>query len=126
MIEGYQLFEIESLLAQLQPLFVKHETVIKEVSKIITQNTQHDVQVSRLILTVFLWSVLKVLSANESEADDEIIFDNDAPQQSPRLSSQWRRGNMSSVSGADDSIYMEFKRTTPREIKHPLFKRFRR
>jgi hypothetical protein len=52
-IEGYQLFEIESLLAQLQPLFVKHKTVIKEVSKIITQNTQHDVQVSRLILTGF-------------------------------------------------------------------------
>jgi len=32
---------------------------------------------------------------------------------------------MSSISGADDTVYLEYKKTSSSGIKHPLFKKFR-
>lgn len=36
-----------------------------------------------------------------------------------------RVGQMSSVSGADDAVYYEYKKSSSTAHKHPLFKKFR-
>lgn len=63
----------------------------------------------------------QVLSASETDADEERI-----PGEGPRSGPMVHRrvGNMSSMSGADDTVYLEFKRLST-NIKHPLFKKFR-
>ncbi|CAG0895329.1 unnamed protein product [Darwinula stevensoni] len=63
----------------------------------------------------------QVLAANDSEADEERM-----PGDPSRPSSTWRKGtSMSSMSGADDNVYMEFRKSSGQH-KHPLFKKFRR
>ncbi|GIY74793.1 general transcription and DNA repair factor IIH helicase subunit XPB [Caerostris extrusa] len=62
----------------------------------------------------------QVLAANDADAEDEKIpaeFSGGKQQVSRRV------GSMSSLSGADDAVYMEYK--LKRE-KHPLFKRFKK
>ncbi|KAF8796669.1 general transcription and DNA repair factor IIH helicase subunit XPB-like [Argiope bruennichi] len=64
----------------------------------------------------------QVLAANDADAEDEKIpaeFSGGNQKVSRRV------GSMSSLSGADDAVYMEYK--LKREAnRHPLFKRFRK
>ncbi|XP_067928213.1 general transcription and DNA repair factor IIH helicase/translocase subunit XPB-like [Watersipora subatra] len=62
----------------------------------------------------------KVLAANDSEAVAEA--DRDDGKTGLAMKMTRKEGKMSSVSGADDRIYMEYNKTTK---SHPLFKRFR-
>lgn len=62
----------------------------------------------------------QVLAASEMDADEERI-----PGEGIRAGGSGtsrRSGNMSSLSGADDAVYLEYKRPS---VKHPLFKKFR-
>lgn len=61
----------------------------------------------------------EVLKATDTDADEEKL-----PGESGPSTSGFRRvaGSMSSMSGADDSVYLEYKKST---TKHPLFKKFR-
>ncbi|CAD6233996.1 GSCOCG00007459001-RA-CDS [Cotesia congregata] len=61
----------------------------------------------------------KVLLANDSDADEEKI-----PGEGSRPTMR-RAGNISSMSGADDAVYYEFKKPSSSTAKHPLFKKFR-
>uniref|UniRef100_A0A146LTX2 General transcription and DNA repair factor IIH helicase/translocase subunit XPB n=4 Tax=Lygus hesperus TaxID=30085 RepID=A0A146LTX2_LYGHE len=60
----------------------------------------------------------QVLAASDLDADEERI-----PGEGPRPGTR-RPGNIGSMSGADDAVYMEYKRSNSL-IKHPLFKKFR-
>ncbi|XP_016122360.1 TFIIH basal transcription factor complex helicase XPB subunit-like [Sinocyclocheilus grahami] len=69
----------------------------------------------------------KVLAASDLDAEEEVVMGDvgGKPQFSRRM------GTMSSMSGADDTVYMEYQ--TSRSGKslagknvHPLFKRFRK
>jgi DNA excision repair protein ERCC-3 len=64
----------------------------------------------------------QVLAASDMDADEERI-----PGEGPRIGPnvQRRLGNISSLSGADDTVYLEYKKTSSSIIKHPLFKKFR-
>ncbi|KDR10417.1 DNA excision repair protein haywire [Zootermopsis nevadensis] len=64
----------------------------------------------------------QVLAASDVDADEERI-----PGEGPRTGPAVHRrvGNMSSMSGADDAVYLEYKKTAFSNIKHPLFKKFR-
>uniref|UniRef100_A0A0V0G770 General transcription and DNA repair factor IIH helicase/translocase subunit XPB n=1 Tax=Triatoma dimidiata TaxID=72491 RepID=A0A0V0G770_TRIDM len=63
----------------------------------------------------------QVLAASEVDADEEKI-----PGEGPKPWGGVRRaqGSIGSMSGADDAIYMEYKKSSS-SIKHPLFKKFR-
>nr|CAD7263197.1 unnamed protein product [Timema shepardi] len=65
----------------------------------------------------------QVLAASDIDADEERI-----PGEGPRTGAmvQRRVGNMSSMSGADDAVYWEYRRASNSNIKHPLFKKFRK
>ena len=65
-----------------------------------------------------------VLQANETDAEEE----RGAGDQTKSGSQVQRRaGNMSSMSGADDAVYMEFSsKSKNRRTVHPLFKKFKR
>ncbi|KAF4520968.1 hypothetical protein B566_EDAN011604 [Ephemera danica] len=64
----------------------------------------------------------QVLAASDIDADEEKM-----PGEGPRAgpSGTRRVGNINSLSGADDSVYMEYRRAAMSNIKHPLFKKFR-
>ncbi|KAJ4430992.1 hypothetical protein ANN_19585 [Periplaneta americana] len=63
----------------------------------------------------------QVLAASDMDADEERV-----PGEGPRSGPTIRRaGNMSSMSGADDAVYLEYKKPSLSNIKHPLFKKFR-
>lgn len=67
----------------------------------------------------------QVLAANDADAEEERVG---GEMPGPSKSQVNRRaGNMSSMSGADSSVYMEY-RTGKKDMgpRHPLFKRFRR
>ncbi|KAG8199399.1 hypothetical protein JTE90_000267 [Oedothorax gibbosus] len=65
----------------------------------------------------------QVLAANDADAEDEKIPAEFASGKGIQVSR--RVGSMSSLSGADDAVYMEYK--LKREgSRHPLFKRFRK
>ncbi|KAL1124426.1 hypothetical protein AAG570_001054, partial [Ranatra chinensis] len=66
-----------------------------------------------------------VLAASETDADEERIPGEGGFGGAGRGGAGFRRtqGSMGSMSGADDAIYMEYKRSS--NIKHPLFKKFR-
>ncbi|XP_046389891.1 general transcription and DNA repair factor IIH helicase subunit XPB [Ischnura elegans] len=64
----------------------------------------------------------QVLAASEVDADEERI-PGEGPRGAPGVTR--RVGNMSSMSGADDTVYYEYKRSSSSGIKHPLFKKFR-
>lgn len=61
----------------------------------------------------------EVLKATDTDADEEKL-----PGEGGPSTSGFKRvaGSMSSMSGADDSVYLEYKKST---TKHPLFKKFR-
>ncbi|XP_031783608.1 general transcription and DNA repair factor IIH helicase subunit XPB [Nasonia vitripennis] len=63
----------------------------------------------------------QVLSASDVDADEERI-----PGEGPRPMVR-KAGNMASLSGADDAVYYEYKRSAASSTanKHPLFKKFR-
>ncbi|XP_020039252.1 general transcription and DNA repair factor IIH helicase/translocase subunit XPB isoform X1 [Castor canadensis] len=69
----------------------------------------------------------KVLAATDLDAEEEVVageFGSRSSQQASR-----RFGTMSSMSGADDTVYMEYhssrSKTSTKHV-HPLFKRFRK
>lgn len=57
----------------------------------------------------------QTLAANDADAEEEGVI--------PSKGTVRRAGNMASLSGGDDNLYMESKSRT--KEKHPLFKRFR-
>lgn len=63
----------------------------------------------------------QVLTASDTDADEERI-----PGEGPRPIVR-KTGNMTSISGADDAIYYEYKKAASSSTanKHPLFKKFR-
>ena len=63
----------------------------------------------------------KVLAANETAADEE-----DAPTFRSNGQSQIYRttGTLSSLSGGDEGLYMEYQKKNKDKIRHPLFKKF--
>jgi DNA excision repair protein ERCC-3 len=85
----------------------------------------------------------QVLAASDADADDEripgemgakggpVIFDSfyammlKNETNCPLLQFGRRAGTMGSMSGADDAVYMEYKRSSSNAAKHPLFKKFR-
>ncbi|XP_066998978.2 general transcription and DNA repair factor IIH helicase/translocase subunit XPB [Anabrus simplex] len=64
----------------------------------------------------------QVLAASDVDADEERV-----PGEGPRAGPMVHRrvGNMSSLSGADDAVYLEYKKSYNANVKHPLFKKFR-
>lgn len=68
----------------------------------------------------------QVLAASETDADEERV-----PGEGPRGGAAGssgvsrRPGSLSSMSGADDAVYMEYRKQYLANIKHPLFKKFR-
>nr|CAG4643033.1 EOG090X01LU [Ilyocryptus agilis] len=63
-----------------------------------------------------------VLAAQDSDADEERV----PGEIGARTSFGRRPGTMASMSGADDTVYMEYKRAGGSNApKHPLFKKFR-
>ncbi|RWS26878.1 rad25/xp-B DNA repair helicase-like protein, partial [Leptotrombidium deliense] len=66
-----------------------------------------------------------VVQANDADAEEEKIA-GEAITKSNVQSSR-RVGNMSSISGADDNVYLEYKsKSKNMENRHPLFKKFRK
>lgn len=66
----------------------------------------------------------QVLAANDADAEEEKVA---GEGNLFRTQVSRRPGNMSSMSGADDSVYMEYKSEKKvNAFKHPLFKRFRK
>lgn len=69
----------------------------------------------------------QVLSANDSDAQEEHIPGVDSGMRASSSGITRKVGNMSSISGADDNVYMEYKtKAKSGEHKHPLFKKFRK
>lgn len=66
----------------------------------------------------------QVLAASETDADEERIPGEGIGIRGGPSSSR-RTGNMASMSGADDAVYLEYRRQHYANIKHPLFKKFR-
>ncbi|XP_063068131.1 general transcription and DNA repair factor IIH helicase subunit XPB [Engraulis encrasicolus] len=71
----------------------------------------------------------KVLAASDLDAEEEVVM---GEMGSGRPQFQRRPGTMSSMSGADDAIYMEYQfgrskgASAKGQHSHPLFKRFRK
>lgn len=67
----------------------------------------------------------KVLAATDADAEEEQLvgIDWSTPKTKQKKPFKRRAGNMSTMSGADGSVYMEYRKSGN---KHPLFKRFRR
>lgn len=63
----------------------------------------------------------QVLAASDIDCEDERIPGENAV----RPGGSRRIGQMGSVSGADDAVYYEYKKSTSTANKHPLFKKFR-
>uniref|UniRef100_A0A1B6E978 General transcription and DNA repair factor IIH helicase/translocase subunit XPB n=3 Tax=Auchenorrhyncha TaxID=1955247 RepID=A0A1B6E978_9HEMI len=66
----------------------------------------------------------QVLAASETDADEERVPGEGLVNRGGPSTSR-RTGNMASMSGADDAVYMEYRRQHFANIKHPLFKKFR-
>uniref|UniRef100_A0A7N8WYH1 General transcription and DNA repair factor IIH helicase/translocase subunit XPB n=1 Tax=Mastacembelus armatus TaxID=205130 RepID=A0A7N8WYH1_9TELE len=69
----------------------------------------------------------KVLAASDLDAEEEVVIG----EVGARLQFSRRAGTMSSMSGADDTVYMEYqsrsnKASAASKNIHPLFKRFRK
>ena len=64
-----------------------------------------------------------VLTATDNDAEEERVPGEIGGRPAPFAR---RTGTMSSLSGADDNVYMEFKKPSGSSgPKHPLFKKFR-
>ncbi|XP_062250092.1 general transcription and DNA repair factor IIH helicase subunit XPB-like [Platichthys flesus] len=70
--------------------------------------------------------LMKVLAASDMDAEEEVVSGEFGTR--PQFSR--RTGTMSSMSGADDAVYMEYhsRGSKSSQLKgvHPLFKRFRK
>ncbi|XP_028920075.1 general transcription and DNA repair factor IIH helicase subunit XPB isoform X2 [Ornithorhynchus anatinus] len=71
----------------------------------------------------------KVLAASDLDAEEEVVAAGDSGFKSAQMSRRF--GTMSSMSGADDTVYMEYqsarsKAAAANKHIHPLFKRFRK
>ena len=64
----------------------------------------------------------QVLRLSDTEADEERVPGEIGGKVGPFGR---RIGTMASMSGADDSVYMEYKKSASNMPKHPLFKKFR-
>ena len=64
-----------------------------------------------------------VLTASDNDADEERVPGEIGGRPGPFGR---RTGTIASMSGADDNVYMEYKRSSGANLpKHPLFKKFR-
>jgi len=61
----------------------------------------------------------QTLAANDADVEEEGV----GPQNAAGSAGVRRKGNMSSMSGGDDTVYLE--KRGGRQETHPLFKRFR-
>ena len=61
----------------------------------------------------------QVMAATDADADEEMI----AGIPGTSGGTKRRAGNMASMSGADDNLYTEFKKSK-HLLRHPLFKKF--
>ena len=64
----------------------------------------------------------QVLNASDIDADEERVPGEIGGKPGPFGR---RTGTMASMSGADDAVYMEYKKSSSNLPKHPLFKKFR-
>lgn len=66
---------------------------------------------------------MQVLAASDIDCEDERIPGEGG---GPRAGASGNRrvGHMGSISGADDAVYYEYKKSSSQN-KHPLFKKFR-
>ena len=62
--------------------------------------------------------IITVMAATDADADEEMI----AGIPGTSGGTKRRAGNMASMSGADDNLYTEFKKS--KILRHPLFKKF--
>lgn len=68
----------------------------------------------------------QVLAANDTEAEEEKLPGESSAKSIPGQATR-RVGNIASISGADDNVYMEYKsKSKTNDSRHPLFKRFRK
>uniref|UniRef100_A0A6M2CVC4 General transcription and DNA repair factor IIH helicase/translocase subunit XPB n=1 Tax=Rhipicephalus microplus TaxID=6941 RepID=A0A6M2CVC4_RHIMP len=69
----------------------------------------------------------QVLAANDADAEEERVAGETGPT-GHRIQISRRAGNMSSMSGADSAVYLEYKTDKKKDmgLRHPLFKRFRK
>lgn len=68
----------------------------------------------------------QVLQANDADAEEEKVAGLESTNR-PTTGFVRKTGNISSISGADDNVYVEFKSKSKNpESRHHLFKRFRR
>ena len=68
----------------------------------------------------------EVQLANDADAEEERGEGDKARGGSSASQVQRRAGKMSSMSGADDTVYAEFSTKSRNAVQHPLFKKFRR
>jgi len=70
----------------------------------------------------------QVLQANDADGEEEKVSIMDSVEMRNRPNATKRAGNLSSLSGGDDNVYMEFRsrRAGNSDLKHPLFKKFRK
>lgn len=66
-------------------------------------------------------AIFQVLAASDIDCEDERMPGEGGPRGGP---GSRRSGHLGSMSGADDAIYYEFRKTANTN-KHPLFKKFR-
>lgn len=69
----------------------------------------------------------QVLAANDADAEEERVAGETGPT-GHRVQMSRRTGNMSSMSGADSAVYLEYRTEKKKDmsLRHPLFKRFRK
>ncbi|XP_054286214.1 general transcription and DNA repair factor IIH helicase subunit XPB [Macrosteles quadrilineatus] len=67
----------------------------------------------------------QVLAASETDADEERVPGEGGRAVPGGAGTSRRSGTLASMSGADDAVYMEYRRQYLANIKHPLFKKFR-
>lgn len=69
----------------------------------------------------------QVLAANDADAEEERVAGETGPT-GHRIQMSRRAGNMSSMSGADSAVYLEYRTDKKKDmgLRHPLFKRFRK
>lgn len=67
----------------------------------------------------------KVLAASDVDAAEETVPDEFNFSTGKKIQASRRKGNMGSMSGADDAVYTEFKKNSHRKTVHDLFKMYR-
>ena len=70
-------------------------------------------------LSKLLCMIITVMAATDADADEEMI----AGIPGTSGGTKRRAGNMASMSGADNNLYTEFKKSK-NLLRHPLFKKF--